>query len=114
MKCKYCGKEITFDRTLAGKSMPVEPGGKYYKPDNDGPVTFIDGLGRVQRGVLLSDEETAAMDSANYKAGRIVHFGRCVRDGSMGAARAEKRLSATEPLKTQNNRNIQQLEMELL
>lgn len=77
MKCKYCGAEIRFDKTAAGKMMPVEPGGKYYKPEKNGAVTFLDGLGRVQRGELITPNEAAAMDSSVYKAGRIVHFGRC-------------------------------------
>ena len=47
--CRGCGKEIAFIKTVAGKSMPVNPEAVYFIPAG-GPNTYVMADGTVKRG----------------------------------------------------------------
>lgn len=69
-KCRACGAEIMFIKTIAGKTMPVDAKSLYFVPDASGtPYVLIDGT--VGRGLAASQDEPGA------KIGYISHFATC-------------------------------------
>ena len=53
-KCKSCGADIMWCRTMGGKSMPVDT-----KPDADGSNVFVvDGLAKVLSSTQLEQART--------------------------------------------------------
>ena len=48
-KCRGCGAEICFIKTVKGKSMPVDPEAMYFIPGG-GPNTYVMINGEIQRG----------------------------------------------------------------
>jgi len=48
-KCRGCGKEICFIKTVKGKSIPVDPESMYFIPVG-GPNTYVMPDGELKRG----------------------------------------------------------------
>lgn len=66
--CKGCGAEVTWVKTLAGKTMPIDP-----KPNPDGNLQIVDRSGAqiivaVVNDTLFDDETTVRYTS---------HFATC-------------------------------------
>ena len=76
-KCKYCGANIAFIKTTAGKSMPVDPEPIRFIPSNDFKK-FVMMDGSVQGGIRIygevAEEDLAAMDA---QTGYVSHFSTC-------------------------------------
>lgn len=65
--CRYCGKPIAWVKTVAGKSMPVDPKPVPFVPDG-GKDYFVCDNGRVVRGIA---------DKNGSEKGHISHFATC-------------------------------------
>ena len=71
-KCKYCGAEICFIKTVAGKSMPVDPDPVTFWPDYLAEkFVMIDG--NVMSGKRVQEDETQHTQYIGY----ISHFSTC-------------------------------------
>ena len=77
-KCKYCGADICFIKTVAGKSMPVDPEPVRFLPEDD-YEKFVMMDGSVQRGVAV-EEDSGKIETDNLKPlhiGYRSHFSTC-------------------------------------
>ena len=70
-KCRMCGRQITFVKTMAGKPMPVEVRQEFYRVDANGRDTFITGGGKVVRGKIVGPNDEP--DGFAW----IPHWGHC-------------------------------------
>lgn len=71
VECRACGKQITFLKTLKGKSMPVDAESVYFVPDMNGPSLYVLPDGQVVRGCEARDEDP------DKHIGYISHFATC-------------------------------------
>ena len=71
-KCRGCGAEISFIKTVKGKSMPVDPESVYFVPGG-GPNTYVMINGEVQRGREPEWNEDQAKAWIGYRS----HFASC-------------------------------------
>lgn len=71
-KCRGCGKEIAFIKTVKGKTMPVNPESVYFIPAG-GPNTYVMITGEVKRG----REPDWADQGKQAQIGYISHFATC-------------------------------------
>ena len=71
-KCRGCGAEICFIKTIKGKSMPVDPMSVYFIPDA-GSETFVMINGEVQHGREPERNEDQAKVWIGYRS----HFATC-------------------------------------
>ena len=70
-KCRYCGKEMAFIKTVNGKSMPVDPEAVEFIPDADyEKFVMIDGT--IERGSTVTNRK-AAETHIGYRS----HFATC-------------------------------------
>ena len=70
MKCKGCGAEIEWIRTVTGTAMPVDPKPIFFKESKDGTGTFITASGRYVKGSLCKKEDAD-------QHGFVSHFATC-------------------------------------
>ena len=68
--CRGCGREIAFIKTVAGKTMPVNPDSVYFVAAG-GPNTYVMADGTVERGREPERNETET------RIGYISHFATC-------------------------------------
>lgn len=68
--CRCCGEEITFIKTVKGKSMPVNPESVYFVPAG-GPNTYVMIDGSIRRGREPRPDDRATI------IGFISHFATC-------------------------------------
>ena len=66
-RCRGCGAEIAFIKTVKGKTMPVDPESVYFTPSG-GPETFVTMSGDVVRGARRKNGAVI---------GFISHFATC-------------------------------------
>lgn len=66
-KCRACGAEIAFIKTVKGKTMPVDAEGVCFTP-SIGPETFVTIDGRVVRGARRKN---------GSEVGFVSHFATC-------------------------------------
>lgn len=71
-KCRGCGAEIAFIKTVKGKSIPVDPEAIEFIPDN-GYSVFVMPDGSVKRGIAQEDAENRAEVQIGYRS----HFSTC-------------------------------------
>ena len=71
-KCRGCGAEIAFIKTVKGKTMPVNPESVYFIPAG-GPNTYVMIDGTVQRGREPGWEDQGTPTQIGY----ISHFATC-------------------------------------
>ena len=71
-KCRGCGAEIAFIKTVKGKTMPVNPESVYFIPAG-GPNTYVMITGEVERG----REPDWADQGTPTQIGYISHFATC-------------------------------------
>lgn len=71
-KCRGCGAEIAFIKTVKGKTMPVNPESVYFIPAG-GPNTYVMITGEVERG----REPDWADQGIPAQIGYISHFATC-------------------------------------
>lgn len=88
--CRYCGRQIIWTRTRAGKAMPCEPGMHRYVKDQ-GPEVFITPDGETHRGRRYAampgiSGRTEGADGPEWVEGYEPHWALCP-----GADRARKR-----------------------
>lgn len=76
-KCKYCGAEIEWIKTPAGKYMPCDAQKVEYTPNPVGSRTIITPRGEVVRGYFLTDN--LAGNPNNVRTGYIPHWVTCNR-----------------------------------
>lgn len=78
-KCKGCGAEIDWIKTVNGTSMPVDPG--YIYIDLSGPktTTIVTDEGRVVSGSLIDGESLFPVEKK--AKGRESHFATCPKAG---------------------------------
>lgn len=72
-KCRGCGAEIAFIKTVKGKTMPVNPESVYFIPAG-GPNTYVMITGEVERG----REPGWADQGIPTQIGYISHFATCL------------------------------------
>ena len=70
-KCRGCGAEIAFIKTVKGKTMPVDPESVYFIPAG-GPNTYVMMDGSIQRG-----REPRQEDAEAVRIGYRSHFATC-------------------------------------
>lgn len=70
-KCRACGAEIGFIKTIAGKTVPVDANSLNFLPDPDGKELFVLVDGRTQRGTRVNEESNSSL------IGFISHFATC-------------------------------------
>ena len=73
-KCKYCGANIAFIKTVAGKSMPVDPEPVTFWPDY-AKSKFVMMDGTVKSGMFVPEEER--IEGPGEETGYISHFSTC-------------------------------------
>ena len=71
-KCRGCGAEIAFIKTVKGKTMPVNPESIYFIPAG-GPNTYVMIDGTVERGREPTWEDQGTPTQIGY----ISHFATC-------------------------------------
>lgn len=71
-KCRGCGAEIAFIKTVKGKTMPVNPESVYFIPAG-GPNTYVMITGEVERGREPTWEDKGKATQIGY----ISHFATC-------------------------------------
>ena len=67
-RCKSCGKEIIWIKTVSGKKMPCDAGGILYRPDRNGELTLVTREGSTVRATQDKDSELIGYTS---------HFATC-------------------------------------
>lgn len=74
-KCKLCGAEIKWIRTLGGGHMPCDPEKVYYRGDGASPERIVTPNGEVLQCVTLNPhiDNIGQADGWGY----IPHFGTC-------------------------------------
>lgn len=70
-KCRACGAEIGFIKTVAGKTMPVNPDCDMYIPNPKGPCWYVTPDGYVKNGFKVNEEK----DGVEF--GYTSHFATC-------------------------------------
>lgn len=70
-QCSGCKREIVWVKTIAGKSMPADPGFLKVIPHKKGATTVITAEGRTVRGRLPFDDEPGGV------SGQSVHWVTC-------------------------------------
>ncbi len=78
--CRGCGQEIAFIKMVKHKTMPVNPDGVYFIPD-DGPNSYVTLDGRIERGRDPKPGDTGAM------IGYVSHFATCPEAGKFRGRR---------------------------
>ena len=71
-RCRGCGAEIAFIKTVKGKSIPVNPESIYFIPGG-GPNTYVMADGSVERG---REPQWDDADRGRW-IGYISHFATC-------------------------------------
>lgn len=74
-KCKSCGAEIKFIRTLGGKSMPCNAEEVYYKYKLGAVDRIVTPNGEVLPCVFLDAETDDLSDASGY--GYVPHWSTC-------------------------------------
>lgn len=74
-KCKYCGKQIKWIRTLGGGNMPCDPEKVYYKEDKASAERIVTPHGEVLQCVTLNPQIDNIKQADGW--GYIPHFGTC-------------------------------------
>ena len=69
-RCRGCGAEIAFIKTVKGKTMPVNPESVYFIPAG-GPNTYVLADGTVKRG------REPGFSEKGTEIGYISHFATC-------------------------------------
>lgn len=72
-RCRACGAEISFIKTKAGKTMPVDCASQYFHPDPAGSQLYVLIDGTTCRGEQLP---MGTIDP-DQKIGFVSHFATC-------------------------------------
>lgn len=70
-RCRGCGAEIIWIKTVGGRAMPCDPGPVLYRELRTGGMKIMTRDGRVLRAQMCNDEDKA--DGIGY----ISHFSTC-------------------------------------
>jgi len=70
-QCRACGAEIGFIKTVAGKSVPVDPDCVTFSPNEKGPCAFVMLDGTIKRGFKTNEEKP------DSEFGYVSHFATC-------------------------------------
>ena len=78
-KCKGCGREIIFVRSVKGKMIPCDPGMITFYPDEkNGDQVYVDTEGRVVKGYPKEDGSfCGGFGDWAARHGYISHFATC-------------------------------------
>ena len=74
-RCKSCGKEIKWMRTVGGKSIPCDPEPVYYRFRLGAKERIVTPNGEVLPCVLLNAETDDLTDADGW--GYVSHFATC-------------------------------------
>lgn len=106
--CQYCGKQIRWEKTKAGKYMPCNAGAVYYVPDEQGEMYVLDGQGEIVRAHRNQGNERPV------RVGSIPHFMTCpnlpprARATAQVVTKAEVKTKKEEPKAAQK---VEQLKL---
>ncbi len=92
--CKKCGREIAWMKTAAGKSMPVEPGNVYCRPNENGKMMVLTISGRLIRA-------DAAEPGDRMMLAYIPHWASCTGAAAIKRERAREEQRAAERKKAE-------------
>lgn len=84
-KCRACGADIMFIKTIAGKTTPVDAQSLYFVPEADGKAMYVLPDGSTARGRTVPDQRVDA------KIGYISHFATCPQADKFRKARKSDR-----------------------
>ena len=89
-KCRACGAEIIFIKTIAGKTIPCNAEEHHYIPSHDGCSIFVNPDGTTERGYEIRTQ----IDG--QRIGYTSHFATCPEADSFRKPRKKDRKRAME------------------
>ena len=84
-QCRWCGADIAFIKTIAGKSVPVDAECVSFSPNEKGPCLFVMPDGTTKRGFKTNEEK------GDSEFGYVSHFATCPEAGKFRKARKSDR-----------------------